>query len=286
MSFTHHHQTHSIYFLMKKLLFVLILLPLVGCLSGVKDRVVEEKKEKVLYGRLENDEWGWYEDGDEKKDLKYVGEIDNGGPNGQGTLFSPDGDKYAGEIKDGYRNAQGTYAWSDGNKYVGEWMDGKYHGEGTFTSVKGYKYVGEWMGNKSWNGTEYDKNENIIGKFVDGVRIDEEVADKEQTRVLFRRKENQEWGWYWDGDEKKEMKYVGEIENGEPSGQGVLTSPYGDRYEGKFKDGKKHGQGTFSYSGRFKYVGEWKDGKSWNGTSYDKNGIIILKVVNGKFVVN
>ena len=274
---------------MKKLLFVsilLLLLPLTGCKSVVKETVVEKQKEGVLYGRLGNGEWGWYEDGDEKKDMKYLGEIENGGPNGQGTLISPDGDKYVGEFKDGYRNGQGTYAWSNGNKYIGEWRDGKYHGQGTYTSIKGYKYVGEWRENKSWNGKEYDKNGNIIGKFVNGAKIIDEVVEKGQTRVLFRRWENQQLGWFWDGDEKKDMKYVGEIENGVPNGQGILTSPDGDRYEGDFKDGKKHGQGTFTYSGRFRYLGEWKDGKSWNGTSYDKNGIIILKVVNGKFVVN
>jgi len=104
--------------------------------------------------------------------------------------------------------------------------------------------------------------------------------------VLFLRNVNGGSKWFEDGDEKKDIKYVGEIENGVPNGQGILTSPDGDRYEGDFKDGKKHGQGTFTYSGRFRYLGEWKDGKSWNGTSYDKNGIIILKVVNGKFVVN
>ena len=274
---------------MKKLLFVfilLLLLPLTGCESVVKDTDVEKEKEGILYGRLGNGEWGWYEDGDEKDDMKYLGEIRNRGPNGQGTLISPDGDKYIGEFKDGYRNGQGTYFWSGGNKYIGEWMDGKYHGQGTYTSVEGYKYEGEWRENKSWNGKEYDKNGNIIGKFVNGVKIIDEVVEKGQTRVLFRRRENQQLNWFWDGDEKKDGKYVGEIENGVPNGQGILTLPDGDRYEGDFKDGKKHGQGTFNYSGRFKYLGEWKDGKSWNGTSYDKNGIIILKVVNGKFVVN
>ena len=121
---------------------------------------------------------------------------------------------------------------------------------------------------------------------MNGAKIIDEVVEKGQTRVLFRCSENQQLGWFWNGDEKKDTKYVGEIENGVPNGQGILTSPDGDRYEGDFKDGKKHGQGTFTYSGRFRYLGEWKDGKSWNGISYDKNGIIILKVVNGKFVVN
>ena len=31
---------------------------------------------------------------------------------------------------------------------------------------------------------------------------------------------NSEFGWFEDGDDDKEGKYVGEIKNGEPSGQG------------------------------------------------------------------
>ena len=160
-------------------------------------------------------------------------------PKGQGTITSPDGDKYVGEFKDGYRNGQGTYAWFNGNKYIGGWRDGKYHGQGTYTSIKGYKYVGEWRENKSWNGKEYDKNGNMIAKFVNGAKIIEEVVEKGQKRVLFSRWENQQLGWFWDGDEKKDMKYIGEIENCLPNGQGILSSPDGDRYEGDFKDGKK-----------------------------------------------
>ena len=57
----------------------------------------------------------------------------------------------------------------------------------------------------------------------------------------------------------------------------------GGCYEGEYKDGKYHGQGTktFSPDGR-KFVGEFKNGEYWNITGYDKNGNIIIKVVNGK----
>ena len=54
--------------------------------------------------------------------------------------------------------------------YVGEWKDGKKHGQGIFTFPDGSKYVGEYKDGKKWNGTEYDKNGRIIGKFVNGVR--------------------------------------------------------------------------------------------------------------------
>ena len=53
------------------------------------------------------------------------GEIENGKPNGQGTLTSPDADKYEGEWKDGKYHGQGTYTLTDGNRFEGEWKDGK-----------------------------------------------------------------------------------------------------------------------------------------------------------------
>jgi len=213
---------------------------------------------------------------------KYEGEFKDGYRNGQGTYTWSVGDKYVGKFKGDKPNGQGTYTWSDGRKYEGRFKDGKKHGRGTFTSINGYKYVGAWRRDKPWNVKFYDKNGNIIGKFVNGVKIIEEpvvvvekkpgvvvkkmpgvAVEKRQTGVLFHRWQNQQWGWFRNGDKKKDLKYVGEIENGGPNGQGTLTSPDGD-----------------------KFVGQWKDGKSWNGKSYHKNGTFILKVVNGKIVVN
>ena len=81
----------------------------------------------------------------------------------------PDGSKYVGEFKDGKPNGQGTSTNPTGQKYVGERKDGKKNGKGTFTLPDGRKYVGEWKEDKPWNGTYYDKNGNIKGKYVNGV---------------------------------------------------------------------------------------------------------------------
>ena len=104
----------------------------------------------------------------------------------------------------------------------------------------------------------------------------------EETGILFHREENGKYGWYENGDEYNNRKYVGEIENGKPNGQGTETSPDGTKYVGEWKDDKRSGQGTYTYSSGDKYVGEWKDDKPWNGTGYDKNGNILGKFVNGK----
>jgi hypothetical protein len=255
---------------------------------------------------------------------KYEGEFKDGYRHGQGTYTWSDGDKYAGEFKDDKPNGQGTYTWSDGRKYEGEFEDGIKHGQGTYTSIRGYKYVGEWRENKSWNGKEYDENGNVIGKFVNGVKIIVEpvvvvdkkpsvviemkpavvidkkpavvidkkpavvidkkpsvvVDKKRQNGVLFRRWENLQWRWFRNGNEKKDRKYLGNIRNGGPNGQGILFFPDGDKYVGKFKDGEYHGQGTYTFHDGAKYVGEFKNGKVWNGTAHDGN--LEYKIVKGK----
>ena len=104
---------------------------------------------------------------------KYVGEWKQGKFHGQGTRTFGKGeweeDKYEGEWKNGKRDGHGTYTWSDGGKYVGEWKSGKKHGQGTHTWSVGSKYVGKFKNGNFWNGTEYDKDGNIFGKWVNGV---------------------------------------------------------------------------------------------------------------------
>ena len=78
-------------------------------------------------------------------------------------------------------------------------------------------------------------------------------------------------------------KYIGSWKDGKQNGQGTQTFSNGGKYVGEWKDGKENGQGTYTFSdGGSKYVGEWKDGKMWNGTSYDKDGNITYKIVNGR----
>ena len=111
--------------------------------------VVEKKGKGVLYGRLYNKKLLWKKSGDEKKDGKYVGEIENRKPNGQGTL-----------------------TWFNGDKYVGEFMDGKKNGQGTYTFYYGRKYVGEFMDGKRWKGTMYNKDGKIKNIYVNGKRTE------------------------------------------------------------------------------------------------------------------
>jgi len=117
-----------------------------------------------------NGESKWFEDGDEENDGKYVGEIENGKPNGTGSITFPDGRKHVGEFKDGKPNGQGTLTFSNGEKYIGEFKDGKFHGQGTKTWSDGM-YVGKYRYGKLSTGIFYDKNRNISFKVVNGRMI-------------------------------------------------------------------------------------------------------------------
>jgi len=103
---------------------------------------------------------------------KYVGEFKDEEFHGKGTLTRPDGGKYVGEFKNGKIHGQGTYTFEKGKyegfKYVGEWKDGTQQGQGTDSLPDGSNYVGEWKDGERWNGTLYDKEGKIIGKFMNG----------------------------------------------------------------------------------------------------------------------
>ena len=118
----------------------------------------------VLFLRNVNRGLKWFEDGDEKNHGKYVGEIENGKPNGTG---------YVGEYKNGKQHGQGTFTYPNGEKYVGEFKDGKEHGQGTLTFPDGGKYVGEFKDEEMWTGKFYDNNGNIEGKMLNGKGIEQ-----------------------------------------------------------------------------------------------------------------
>ena len=63
----------------------------------------------------------------------------------------------------GKENGQGTCTWGEG-----KWKGGNEHSQGTWTWSNGQKDVGEFRGDKHWNTTNYDKNGNILGKWVNG----------------------------------------------------------------------------------------------------------------------
>ena len=137
--------------------------------------VVEEKKKGVLYWVNRNGEFGWNKSGDEKKDSKYVGEIRNGNPNGQGILIDSNlGYKYEGEWRDGQKTGHGIETQREYYSYEGRFKNGEHHGQGTFISFRNgkSKYIGEFRNNLPWNLNNY-KDGKLIFIFVNGEKIEQ-----------------------------------------------------------------------------------------------------------------
>ena len=75
---------------------------------------------------------------------------------------------------------------------------------------------------------------------------------------------------------------MGEFKDGVISGQGTSILHDSVIYEGEFYDSEFHGHGTYTSPEGHKCIGEWKAGYIWNGATYDKDGNITEKYVNGE----
>jgi hypothetical protein len=113
--------------------------------------------------------------------LKYEGKFKYGRINGQGKITYPDGTTYLGEVKINLPNGQGKLTTPDGITYVGEFKDGLPNGHATYSLSDGSRFVGEFKDGEKWNGTLYDTEANISGKWVNG---------RLKWGVLFERKGN------------------------------------------------------------------------------------------------
>ena len=133
------------------------------------------------------------------------------------------------------------------------------------------------------------------------------IGDSHKGETLYGWGKTLPYVWKGFGDKKTHPMYHGGVENGVPSGLGILILPNGNKYVGGWEDGRRNGQGTFTTSNGSKYEGEWKSGErhgqgthtypdgsmyegvykdDWelNGTQYDTDGKIISKYVNGKWI--
>ena len=133
------------------------------------------------------------------------------------------------------------------------------------------------------------------------------VGDNHKGETLYGWGQYTDYKWMGFGDKETQPKYQGQVKDGKPNGLGVMTYPDGEKYVGEWKDGKKNGQGTETFPDGGKYVGEWKngnyhgqgkvswtsggyyegsfkDGTFWTGTTYDKDGNIVYKLVNNMMI--
>ena len=136
--------------------------------SGAKNTTLTMSDGSKWMGAVENGQPNGkgtmiYNDGS-----KYMGPVADGEPTGKGTLIWPDGDKYMGNFSYGLMHGKGTYAWPDGSKYVGDFIAGKFSGKGVKTTADGIKYVGEFKDDMfNGKGSLYYKHYVYTGTWKD-----------------------------------------------------------------------------------------------------------------------
>ena len=120
---------------MKKLLLILLCLPMIGfgqCVSGdcVNGYGI------YIYTNFESG--------------RYVGKFKNSKKDGEGIYIYDNGEKYAGEWKNNIMEGQGIKTWANGDICVGEWSQyGKFIiGKKTYSDGKieeGIFYFGDYV---------------------------------------------------------------------------------------------------------------------------------------------
>lgn len=76
--------------------------------------------------------------------LTYVGQMQRGKLDGQGTLTFENGDRYQGQFVKGKLEGQGTFTSVDGWVYEGHFYNGQAHGQGKLTTEAAIVYEGQF----------------------------------------------------------------------------------------------------------------------------------------------
>ncbi len=215
----------------------------------------------------------------------FVGELDNGKPEGYGTQYDSDGNiLYEGNFSSGKYNGEGKMYNSDGVViYDGEFENNKYSGSGKlYSDIGRVTYVGEFsVGQKSGKGIDYDTKTQLrtyYGEFENGVRQGNGIVYEEDGETILYDGElssglyNGTGKLYSDGN----LLYSGEFVNGLYDGEGNLydLDTGALLYSGEFKEGLYDGTGKlYNSSGVVIYEGKFSSGKKQgDGTSYDSLG--------------
>ena len=173
----------------------------------------------------------------------YGGKIDDNKPHGKGVIKYKNGNVYGGNIDNNKPHGKGVMTNAKGKMiYAGEFTHGKPHGNGLITFADGNMYEVICRGGDVLNGKgvmEFTNGDFYTGKFKDGVPHDKSGCFEYDDKSHIRR-------------------YFGEVQDGKPHGQGVMTETDGTKYEGNFKDGERDGKGILTYQNGTKYEGNFK----------------------------
>jgi len=197
---------------------------------------------------------------------KYVGEVINSKPHGEGIFYNADGSRYEGGMYEGLRHGKGCDYRPNGDKlYGGEFLYGAMHGKGIYYSSTGLPcYEVQYD-----NGKQISKKDLLFG-------TENETEHHARTREYYRQKREKaikdgtyvapnEWKLidgtynnyknYLTGD-----KFIGTLKDDKPHGKGEMFYSSGGKYIGEFEGGVSHGKGVMVFENEDKYDGDFADG--------------------------
>lgn len=172
--------------------------------------------------------------------IKYIGELKNDQPEGQGIIILPDGTRYEGEFKGGKMEGHGNLTSTDGYGYEGEFRNGKPEGQGVLMQGD-LKIIGEFKDGKPVGQSALVNGDiKISGEFKDGLP---------GTRRTM---------------ETSDYKLVAEFKNNKPEGPGTITYKDGVKITGNFKNGNLEGPVEAEYPDGSRKTFVFKNGKPIN----------------------
>ncbi len=202
----------------------------------------------------------------------YVGQVVDGVPNGAGRLTDDYGSEWKGNFVDGVLQGYGTYIGYDLVEYEGMFKDGEFEGLGHRIDAAGNDFKGSFVAGEAegFGRIEWSSGCYYEGGLHNGVMHG--------------------MGWMtWPGGDA----YFGEWNNGNPEGYGcklfydasIASSQKGDystynKYVGQMVNNFPHGQGIMYFQGSGGiYNGKWEQGirNDENGVYYFESGIEFLK---------
>jgi len=182
----------------------------------------------------------------------YVGEVEDGMPEGFGTMTFANGDSMYGIFVNGVINDDTAhYDFADGGAYDGPMINGKFFGLGTRTfggDYEGHSYTGNFEnGNFNGEGTYFfpDGSTNE-GQFKDGEFLPPTSGENDYV-------------------------YVGATSNGIPNGVGKMTWANGDVYKGDFVNGVRHGLGELTFADKTQLTGRFENNEFIKNASFTES---------------
>ena len=205
----------------------------------------------VLYKWQSSSESEWKKFGDDELHQKYIGEILNDKPNGDGILYSPEGSKIIG-------------IWRNG-ELVGWYKNGK--------PIRMLFCYDDGFGCKKWS-TEESKKDNHNVKYEG-----EFSSKKADTPFLSLNRYLNKIG---PGSIF--------IHTPHGIGTSISKSYFKEeKYDGNWKYGRKHGKGSITYLTKkyigIKQIGEWINDSPYRTTTYNKDGSILGECIRSKLAL-